>query len=242
MELAKAIEVFVNGFGTVRSRTHPSIASCERDVWLMEDGPRKSGNRRKSEAVNWKLTPAAAIENVRSRTDHWTFLSDVRQTEAEAAEAKAEYKRLGYRPLKTEWMYFHDLKDIPAPGPIEIRKVLTAEARDAMRIFMGAHPWSLETLTEGEVILYGAYDDEGQILGNVSSVRVGAHSWVSDLFVHEDARRQGVGSALMSTLLRGDQDRGVERNVLLATKAGANLYPVIGYQSLGILQIFCPAR
>jgi GNAT superfamily N-acetyltransferase len=83
------------------------------------------------------------------------------------------------------------------------------------------------------------WDDTGDY-GWVSSIPVGDKAWVSDLYVHEAFRGMGYGRALMSALLREDKEHRVRESVLLASVAGARLYPHLGYQRIGTLQIFCP--
>jgi hypothetical protein len=45
----------------------------------------------------------------------------------------------------------------------------------------------------------------------------------------------------MSALLQDDREHGVEESVLVASSDGARLYPHLGYEKLGVLQVFCPA-
>lgn len=67
-------------------------------------------------------------------------------------------------------------------------------------------------------------------------------NWVSNLFVHPDYRRRGIGKSLMSTMLNEDADYGVKYSALLASKTGALLYPHLGYEQHGVLLIFTPRR
>jgi GNAT superfamily N-acetyltransferase len=82
--------------------------------------------------------------------------------------------------------------------------------------------------------------DQERAYGFVQSLPFQSDAWVSDLFVHHDVRNRGYGRALMSRLLQDDQRLGVEHSVLLASKAGARVYPYLGYQLQGVLQIFSP--
>ncbi|MES1147477.1 MAG: GNAT family N-acetyltransferase, partial [bacterium] len=79
-------------------------------------------------------------------------------------------------------------------------------------------------------------------VGFVRSVPFQQDSWVSDLFVVQSYRGQGYGRALMARLLRDDKKAGLRNSILLASRAGARLYPHVGYQLMGELQIFCPVK
>jgi hypothetical protein len=43
-------------------------------------------------------------------------------------------------------------------------------------------------------------------------------------------------------MLADDKARGAQANVLLASHAGAKLYPAVGYETIGKLLIFGPPR
>jgi predicted N-acetyltransferase YhbS len=88
---------------------------------------------------------------------------------------------------------------------------------------------------------YVALDDREPV-GWVASVRFKDAGWVSDLHVQETHRRRGIGRALMNRLLLDDRAAGLEASVLLATNAGAMLYPLVGYRQIGELLIYCPKR
>ena len=82
--------------------------------------------------------------------------------------------------------------------------------------------------------------DEDRVYGFVRSIDVDENGWVSGLFVKPDVRGQGYGRALMSSLLQSDHATGLKTSVLLASSAGARLYPHLGYQQIAVLQMFCP--
>src|SRR5205085_2475048 len=73
----------------------------------------------------------------------------------------------------------------------------------------------------------------GKIVGRVQSVDAGRSTWCNDLKVDEGFRRKGIGRALLARMLRDDRDRKVVASVLLASHAGALLYPHVGYRQLG---------
>jgi predicted N-acetyltransferase YhbS len=92
---------------------------------------------------------------------------------------------------------------------------------------------------EDTVRLYAAYDGTEPV-GWVSSIPVQAGNWVSNLYVARLYRGQGIGRALMTTMLEDDNSHGAEWSVLLASGDGARLYPHVGYARIGTLQLFVP--
>ncbi|WP_246678632.1 GNAT family N-acetyltransferase [Mesorhizobium sp. B2-4-17] len=70
------------------------------------------------------------------------------------------------------------------------------------------------------------------IVGRVRSVNAVGATWCADMYVEPSQRRRGIGKALMV--------RGSRCSVLMATHAGALLYPSMGYERIGMLLIFGP--
>jgi len=49
-------------------------------------------------------------------------------------------------------------------------------------------------------------------------------------YPHIASQIEGIGSSLLETILRDDCKQGVHRSVLLASHAGALIYPKLGYE------------
>ena len=47
---------------------------------------------------------------------------------------------------------------------------------------------------------------------------------------------------MLAKMLRDDRAAGVRQSVLLASKAGALLYPHVGYEQIATLFIFAPTK
>jgi GNAT superfamily N-acetyltransferase len=67
-------------------------------------------------------------------------------------------------------------------------------------------------------------------------------TWCSNMYVLESHRRRGIGRALLARMLRDDRRHGAAASVLLASHAGARLYPVVGYEQIGELLAYSPRR
>ena len=86
---------------------------------------------------------------------------------------------------------------------------------------------------------YVALDGEA-IVGRVRSIDAVGATWCSAMYVEPSHRRRGIGQALMAKMLRDDRTLGSRCSMLLATHAGALLYPRMGYKQIGSLLIFAP--
>ena len=235
--LDRAVEVFVQAFAQGKSRTYPYVASRIGDLWVMQDGPGKKGDARKVEVVGVSVEPEIVVRTLESAGIKWHFYCDIAPPGTDLAARKMAFKSLDYRALSTEWMFAHDLGSIPdfVSRP-PVRLAATREEFDAVpQRTSHARPWF------GFGRQYTVAHPT-RAVGFVRSVPFQQDAWVSDLFVHAEYRGQGYGRALMAKLLKDDKESGVRASVLLASRAGARLYPHVGYQQIGVLQMFCPTR
>lgn len=190
---------------------------------------------RKAEIFACELEPRLVVEQARAADVGWHFLCDVVGPDVDLIERRAALKALGYRALGTEWLFVHELREIPL-----------RETDAPVRVVRSAEEFA--TLPGGAwrkrhwdpAVTHFAIWDESATYGWVHSRRFGDDAWVGDLYVPEPHRRRGLGRSLMSALLRHDRDAGVKRSVLLASSAGAQLYPLLGYELAGVLQLMCP--
>jgi len=235
MTIPEAMAVFVHGHCHGRSRTYPYVPTFIGGLWVMQDAPRK--DPRKVEVVAHAMSPSEIVAEVKRQGLGWHFLSVISETEDETKLVKKEMKALGYRAVSTEWLFVHDLAKIP---PHESDPPARHVPNQAMLdlVPQTVQKGHQQRIRDGRV-LFGVWNDSRE-LGWVESVRVGEDAWVSGLYVWADVRRHGYGRALMTRLLEFDRDRGLGHSVLLASSAGAKLYPLLGYEQIGILQMFCP--
>lgn len=243
MTIADAIEVFVHGFAFTRSRTHPYLAEQVNGLWILRDAPGRK-NPRKIEVIAHGIEPAEVVRKIRESDIGWHFLCEVHVPNAPFDEIRGEYKAAGYRALGTEWLFAHDLGEIPVfESEPSVRRVTTVEESERLKLASGRRkilPQHLKGENQPQR-LYAAMD-EVRVCGWVSSIPVGRSAWVSDLYVFQEHRGKGFGRALMSALLRDDLAHGAETSVLVASSDGARLYPHLGYEQIGVLQVFCPVR
>jgi len=212
------------------------VARRHDGLWIMEDDPPRK-NPRKTEVISCGQNSNEALGALRTSGVGWHFLCSIQPNDADHEAVRASFKSSGYRLLATEWMFVHDLKEIP-----------DLQCEPPVRPVRSAEEWRSipqrakqpRRLVEGNR-LFGIWDDVMDY-GWVESVPFGDDAWVSGLHVHVDCRGQGRGAALMSQLLLADRKAGVRSSVLLASTAGARLYPHLGYRQIGVLHMMCPKQ
>jgi GNAT superfamily N-acetyltransferase len=153
------------------------------------------------------------------------------------------YKSLNYRLQTTEPLFIHDLKKIPrVKSPAIIVRVLTGELAEKLGEAQNMKPMKANELAKDAPIRQYAAVVDDQIVGWVSSISVGKRTWVSNLVVKHAFRRRGIGKALMAKMLRDDRAAGSIASALLASHAGAMLYPLVGYRQIGEMLVLNPPR
>ena len=236
ISIPEAIEVFVHGFCHGKSQTYPYVPTQIRNLWVMRDDPPRK-KERKIEVIAYGSSPKEIVESIKYGGMGWHFLCHIHEPNADYQAIRKQYKELGYRATSTEWLFVHDLKEIPeceSTPPArqvpdqETWKTIPQRASQANKLQTGTR-------------MFGVWDNDLDY-GWVTSVLVKDLAWVAGLYVHSSDRGKGYGRALMSKLLRTDRENGVRASVLLASSDGARLYPHMGYQQIGILQMFCPTK
>jgi GNAT superfamily N-acetyltransferase len=236
MTLEEATEVFCTAFSAIKSRTYPYLLERQGGLRIMRDKPGRASPR-KTEVIAVGLSPSETVEQVRKADLGWHFLCSIDEDGSTFDALRAEYKALGYRAVSTEWMFVHHLRELPTLVSDPPARRVGSESEWASIPQMASQP---RKLVPGRR-LYGVWDAHRDY-GWCESMPVGDAAWVHALHVHRDFRRRGYGGALMSALLQDDKCNGISTSVLLASSDGARLYPRLGYERIGVLQMFCPAR
>ena len=232
----RCIEVFVLAIAALKSRFHPYLAERQDGLWVLHDTPGRR-DQRKTEVVNDCLPVGVAMERARRLFPGQHFLCHFVPSGQSVQAAKRDMKTGGYRLATTELLFCHSLADIgPHESDPPVRSATTQAQVDAFPCTSPHRPKLLEGSTRFIIA------DEATDFGWVSTVPVGKDAWVHDLFVRPEHRGKGYGAALMNRLLAHERDAGTRASVLLASKAGARLYPHLGYELRGTLLIGCPRK
>jgi GNAT superfamily N-acetyltransferase len=210
----------------------------------MRDAPRRNPRYyRKEEWVAYGIEPAKVDTTARRNTRGRFFICAIYNMDEPNEPLRAEYKRLGYRLLRTEPLFVHDLKRIPRlQSPAKIVQVKSPELAERFGKATRTRPISREFLTEPVPFRQYVAIDGRSIVGWVRSVNAVKSAWCSNMYVAPSHRRRGIGSCMLARMLRDDRARGVKSSVLLSSHAGALLYPRVGYEQIGTLLLFAPKK
>ena len=139
---------------------------------------------------------------------------------------------------------FDQTDPLPLATVEGVRRVVSEEDHRILAKANGIKPLpSRWVLGETPKLRRFAVDDGERPVGWVSSVDAGdGCTWVSALWVNPEHRGKGYGFSLMAKMLSDDRERGYRHSVLLASYAGARLYPHLGYRRIGTLYLATPIR
>jgi len=244
ISIPSAIEAFVKGFCVVKSLHGPYEAVQFGPLWMMRDIDKRK-NPRKSEVVSFQTPLSEAVKIGReSSPDRRWFLCAIAKLEEEEALYQ-EGKGLGLHLMSREGLFACMPPSAPRfEGPVERLSGKEHAERIAKAMKGKLLDPSMAEIDDAPIRAYVAWDQTNaeRPAGAVQSVRVGKNSWVSGLYVLQEHRGKGLGRALMSAMLHDDARLGIEWSVLLASSAGARLYPHLGYERLGTLLLFNPGK
>ena len=244
MTIPRALEAFVRGFSFTRSVTHPyEIVSLGETAWMLRDGPGKKGDPRNAEVTVYRQEPKAVVALLRENVAGKYFLCVMTDSAAETKATEMAYKNLGFRLLRREPLFVAPTAGV-IPADNRVRRIIKQADADAVARAAGAKQIRPEHLTaeDPDVRLLAAFDGETAV-GWARSVRTHDDcGWVAGLFVQAEQRGKGYGRGLINALLADDAGRGIAHSVLLASRAGARLYPHLGYEELGTLLALSPPR
>lgn len=220
----------------MKSEIYPYVPERVGGMWVMRDRPLRK-RERKIEVVSQGLSPAETVRLIGEAGLGWHFVVTVHPSGEELAASRSAFKALGYRALSTEWIFEHDMVSIPVfESALPVRLVETAaQLEDVKQV--ASQPRKLMANTR----LFGIWDSERDY-GWVRGVPQDGAFWAYDLYVYEAFRRQGFGRALMSRFLQEARSQGFESSALIASTAGARLYPHLGFREIGTLQVLCPVE
>ena len=239
-----AIEVFARGFCFTRSFTHPYVAERIGPLWVVRDAPRHRPHEyRREEWIAHGVAPQAVDHIARKHTrGSFAICAIVASDEADGV-VRTGYKALGYRLGATEALMAHRLRRIPhCDAPAAVERVRTTKLADELAKAAGTRQILSEHLTHDTIIRQYVASIDGKLVGWVRSIVVGDATWCSNMYVKPAFRRRGIARAMLCRTLRDDRKYGAKTAVLLASHAGAKLYPVVGYEQIGTLLLFTPSR
>ena len=137
MTMERAIETFARGYCFTRAFTHPYTAARAGPLWILRDGPRKSGNPRREEFISYGVEPKQVHQVVRRHARGHYCICAIHDPGEEGDLLRDSFKSLGYRLGHTEFMMTHSLKRIPrAPAPLPVCRVVTGDTTWCANMFV----------------------------------------------------------------------------------------------------------
>lgn len=238
------VEVFVRGHTFGRNLICPREASRQGNLWLIRDV--KRSKPRYLHLEEWVALDAPATDvdrQVRAEAAGPFVLTVAAATAAAMAAAHEAYRALGYRLLRREGFFRHSLASIPSGGSaFRVERLLDRDLALKLARVMRIRPLPDEILDpQARIRTYVALEGD-EIIGWVRSIAASGAFWCDNLFVGHNHRRRGVATALMARVLADDRALGGRASVLAASKAGAGLYPGLGYERTGTLLVFMRDR
>jgi GNAT superfamily N-acetyltransferase len=244
-EIERTIEAFARGFCFSRSITHPYVWARYGQAWVVRDGPRKNDKHdRREEWITHALSPAALDKLARQHSRGHYCICAVRSMDEDRRALTEAYKSIGYRYGGPEAFMVHRMTRIPnVSAPVRIERVLTRALSEKLAKEVRRKPLDVEFLKRDAPLRQYVAIDGDELVGWVRSIDAGAGTtWCADVYVKPKFRRRGIGRALMARMLRDDRAQGVRRSVLLASRAGATLYPLVGYEQVAELLLYTPKK
>lgn len=245
MTLDEAIQAHIDSTLYASTFGDPKELVQVGPIRVIRDAPGRRRDPRKETFLISGVDPDKALEEVRFYgPKHWA-LSVIDPAGAEYDRTKAGYKSRGYRLIIRFPFFALDLsKPVPIAASFPVDRVTTKDRALAIKHVSGHWQVPEDQLVQGDarIRLYACFFGPNPV-GWVQSIRANEQTaWVSGLYVTEDNRQKGIGSTLMSYMLREDAMYGAKYSALLASNDGSEVYRRMGYKELGLMQIFSPIK
>jgi GNAT superfamily N-acetyltransferase len=249
LSMPQAIDVVCNALALIHSITAPSEIVRHGPLWIMRDVNAKPGKARTEELFTWGVSPDEAVRAVKDYAPRgrYALLPYVKPNDDFDA-VRSAYKALGYRALSTETLFVCPLANRkPVISAWESHRVKDMdEMKRVSKEVFGRATRKLrpQDLTDARPVMRMYYAEaEGRAVSVARSVmpRRGV-TWMHDVRTVQSHRRRGIATALLRQVLDDDAALGSKHSVLLASTAGAYLYPLLGYQLRAILQLYAPLK
>jgi GNAT superfamily N-acetyltransferase len=249
LTIPQTIDVLCAAWAINNNITAPSEVVRFGPLWIVRDANAKPGKARAEEIIAWGVSPTDTMRAVKDYAPPDKYLLEpLIKLDDDIDAINGEYKSLGYKAMSTETLFVCPLRDrkaIPSKWAIhrvanmdEMRRVTTEVLGRARRKL---RPQDLTDVRPVMRMYYAQVDGRAVAVARSLMPRRGV-SWMHGVHTVEAYRRQGIATALINQVLADDAVLGSKHSALLATPAGAKLYPLLGFQSRAVLQLYAPTR
>ncbi len=245
---ADAVETFVRSFAHTRSMNRPAEVVRVGKMWVVRDVERSGRGVRSEELIVDSPEPAEAARLVSDYLTHKQYrLVVFRDVDSDVAAVRAAYRALGYRPRLTETLFVREQPGpprMPQTAAATVRRVTDAAMAERVRKAARRKMLDADDLSAARprVRLYAATIDDKPVSWCRCIHMARGAGYVADVYTTPEWRRRGVATAVMTRMLIDDNQAGARRSVLIASTAGAMLYPHLGYERVALLEVFTPLR
>ena len=203
----------------------------------------KTREYRREEWIAYGVTSEEIDETARKHTRGQFAVCAIYGVNESDQLLREGFKALNYRLGGTEPIMVHELKRIPRfDSSVEILRVTTADLAERVNKAARSRQVLPEHLAKDSPLRqYVALVDDKPV-GWVRSIDVEQATWCSDMYVMPEFHRRGIARAMMAQMLRDDRAHGSKLAVLTASRAGAKLYPIVGYKQIGTLMLYTPKK
>lgn len=116
-------------------------------------------------------------------------------------------------------------------GVAELERLCFSEpwSREALKLLLGDEAVGFVCVSDGQVLAYG-----GMLLAP-------GEGQVTNVAVHPDARRRGMGNAIVRAMIKDARERGLTQLVLevrISNEAAITLYERVGFYRAGVRRRF----
>ena len=255
LSLESAINVFLHSFALNRSIARPAEVaqlgpfSWRGDTWRchsVRDVARQLDARREEIVVSGNIPAGAIVAAVAEYGPVSGYMLDVYLPAGDDTKPVIQaLKALGYRFQRSEPLMVRSTRDVPEVSEgVRVMMVETqveAERADRAAGTRQWFPWDQEERNRSINVYFVEEDAEYASWGRSIFCRPEG-SYVAGMYTQEQYRRRGLATQVLRAMLAGDAQAGAEYSVLLATRAGEQLYLSVGYERVGTLLMFTPVK
>lgn len=247
LTIPQTIDIMCAAWAINNSITAPSEVVRLGPLWIVRDSNAKPGKARAEEIIAWGVSPTDTMRAVKEYAPPAKHLLEpLIKLDDDVDAIRSAYKALGYRAMSYETLFVCPLRDRkPIPSEWAIHRITNMDEMRRVTIeVLGRSRRKLRPcdFTDPHPVMRMYYAEvDGRVVAVARSLmpRRGV-TWLHGVHTIELFRRRGIATALINQVLADDAALGSRHSALLASQAGAKLYPLLGYKLRAVMQQYAP--